>query len=256
MMVGCKKEKTVRPHSLFRDWTYIMSRHFRGGFRDHLAVLRYLHMRTSRIRLLADVLRGVAGAVSARFQERLEQHGPRAKEGKYFDLVGHMARAITEARHLGVIDAKVSLRVLDLGTGCGYFPYVCRYLGHKITTIDKQEGKYGYAREQLGVPAHLWEMTPESPLPDLGQQFDLITAFQPVFFLYRPEGFGTPWNEDMWEKFFQRLKPALADGGRFYLGANDMSRVDKSAYQEMLEYFERKKSDRVSDGWLFSKELL
>jgi len=32
--------------------------------------------------------------------------------------------------------------------------------------------------------------------------------------------------------------------------------VDKSAYQEMLEYFERKKSDRVSDGWLFSKELL
>jgi len=242
--------------NVLQDWIYVAG--YRSGhiLGRHWRLIRWSRMRAYRVSLLAQVLRTISKDVALAFRERLSEKGEKTKAGKYFDLASHFARAISEADHLGVITSKPGLRVMDLGTGCGYFPYVCRYLGHEITTIDKQEGKYGYAREQLGVPAHLWEMTPEKPLPDLGQQFDLITAFQPVFFLYRPEGFGTPWNEDMWEKFFQRLKPALADGGRFYLGANDMSRVDKSAYQEMLEYFERKKSDRVSDGWLFSKELL
>ena len=46
-----------------------------------------------------------------------------------------MRRALYSAYELGLHRARPR-RVLDLGTGCGYFPYICNYFGHTAVTAD------------------------------------------------------------------------------------------------------------------------
>lgn len=99
-------------------------------------------------------------------------------------------------------------------------------------------------------------MTPDNPLPEFEKQFDLITAFQPVFFMYRPEGYGRLWDLHMWNTFSSKLNQAVSTRGRFYLGAKDMSGVDNQDVAEMLQYFRKKGAKPLSDGWIFQKENL
>ena len=37
---------------------------------------------------------------------------------------------------LGLHRSPPRRKVLDLGTGCGYFPYICNYFGHTTVTTD------------------------------------------------------------------------------------------------------------------------
>jgi len=242
--------------SLLRDWLYVARFNSGEGLRIHWRLLRFSRLHIHRVSLLAEVLRTIPPDVVESFRSRLLEKGASTKAGKYFDLVSHLARAVVEADLLGVINSKSRLRVLDLGTGCGYFPYVCRYLGHEIETLDKQEGKYGYARNQLGVPVCLWQMTPDNPLPEFDKQFDLITAFQPVFFMHQSAKFGRLWTPDLWKKFFSGIREALSHRGRFYLGANDLSRVDQYELRRMIAYFRENGGGRVSDGWIFDRDSL
>jgi SAM-dependent methyltransferase len=78
-------------------------------------------------------------------------------------------------------------RVLDLGCGGGFFLFISKYLGHSVMGLDiDRVPLFGELLELFDVKRVVYKIDAFEPLPDLGQQFDWITAFSANFYLYHP----------------------------------------------------------------------
>ncbi|XXK21861.1 hypothetical protein ACMAY5_11685 [Arenicellales bacterium nBUS_48] len=243
--------------SLLQDWQLISQLSYGHGLRKNLALLRMLRLSPLKIKVGASVLREIPIHVRHLFKKKFEEQEYGSTAGKYFDIVPHVIRAVSDAEKHGLLDTTSPCRILDLGTGFGYFPFVCRALGHSSFSVDwEAKSTYGFAREKLGIETVQWEITPQDPLPAFKQRFDLITAFQPTFFLYQLGQYGEPWRNELWDEFFLNLKDALELHGKFYLGANNMFWAKRSSTLAMWRYFKKRGGKRVSDGWVFEKNSL
>jgi len=243
--------------SLMHDWQLIRRLNDGHGLKTGLALLRMLRLSPRKTKVSASVLREIPIQVRHLFRKKFEEQEYGSTAGKYFDIVPHVIRAVSDAEKHGLLNTTSPCRILDLGTGFGYFPFVCRALGHFPFSVDWEvKSTYGFAREKLGIETVKWEITPQNPLPALNQHFDLITAFQPTFFLYQFGQYGEPWSNESWDEFFFNIKDALELNGKFYLGANNMSWAGKDSTLAMRRYFRKKGGKRILDGWVFEKNSL
>lgn len=139
--------------------------------------------------------------------------------GKFYDVGKALYEGWAFAELLGLIDSR-PLRVLDLGTGSGAFPFVCRYLGHDAIGLDIPEpGRHhSELRRALGVQVIEHRMQPMQPLPALAdQRFDLVTGFRVQFDRKSSE---KRWTADDWTYFLDDLRDHyLAPTGRLALCA-------------------------------------
>jgi hypothetical protein len=118
---------------------------------------------------------------------------------KYLELDTWIAINVKRALGLG-LHTLPPRRILDLGTGCGYFPFVCRAMGHGVTALDhpKRSAVYRDTCALLGVPVVDHVIQPMQPLPDLGV-FDIVTAYMVTF-----NGHQTsPWGVPEWDWFIE-----------------------------------------------------
>lgn len=80
------------------------------------------------------------------------------------------------------------LRILDLGTGVGYFPHLCRRLGHEATGVDYAAARIDEARRLYPggdyVFADAYEYVANAV--ETGQRFDLVTAWDVLEHLEQP----------------------------------------------------------------------
>src|SRR5438477_199018 len=75
------------------------------------------------------------------------------------------------------LDRAPPLRILDLGCGAGYFLYVCKFFGHEVVGVDTDdEPLFRATIALLNVPRVIARIEPQTPLPDLDQKFDFVTA--------------------------------------------------------------------------------
>ena len=66
------------------------------------------------------------------------------------------------------LDRSVPLRILDLGSGPGYFLYVCQFLGHSGLGLDMGDDPFfGAMTRYFNVPRVISRIDPWVPLPDL-----------------------------------------------------------------------------------------
>lgn len=135
-----------------------------------------------------------------------------------------MIRATYHAQSLNLVreDGTASIRrVLDIGTGAGFFPFTARYLGHDAESIDVcDDPLYGELTELLGVYRKIHRVRIENPLPDFEQKFDLITAFQLVFDR-DPALPGGAWGPSEWASFLNYVRTNhLTENGSVFLGLN------------------------------------
>lgn len=118
------------------------------------------------------------------------------KFAQHFNLRRNLREQVKIAHKLGLDDSR-GLRILDLGTGKGLFPFVCNSYGHSATGLDlpNTSAHFRVHAEFLGVDWRAGSVLPLSPLPDLGERFDLITAFLICF-----NGHGTKkvWGIREW----------------------------------------------------------
>ena len=136
------------------------------------------------------------------------------------------------------------IRVLDLGTGPGYFPYVCRFHGHAAQGTDVEGVEIcDRISELLRVPRTIWPIRAFEPAPDLGNRFELITAFMICF----NKSDGGLWGVPEWDFFLRDLaQRVLTSHGAVYL-AFHRERTGHYICPELQRYFEQRGA-RVSDG--------
>lgn len=152
---------------------------------------------------------------------------------KYLDLKRWIRINLRRVHELD-LDWGRRREILDIGSGAGYFLYICKWLGHRPLGLDIDEvPMYGEMTRMLGLPRVIWRVNAFEPLPDLGRKFDLITAFMICF-----NGHKSPalWGPNEWKFFLDDLDTRLKPGGRIRLGFN---REDDGSFfsEELRRYF-------------------
>jgi SAM-dependent methyltransferase len=163
-------------------------------------------------------------------------------QSRYASSAEHYAKYANVRRWLGVNivraqDLKLQRcapqSVLDLGCGGGFFLFVAQQLGHVGLGLDIDIFPlFTELLDLLHVERKVWAIRPHEPLPNLGQQFDLITAFSIDF---NRHGKSDWWGRIDWAFFLEDLKKHLKPGGRVFLGLNP--RHDGEYYTPELRDF-------------------
>ena len=136
---------------------------------------------------------------------------------RYLYPESHMLREVFRVAKYGLA-ASEPLRILDLGTGAGYFPYVCRHYGHNCVGVDVEEELFGAVAAVLGVDRRIWTVTPQMIDAPIDRRFDLVTAFQVAFDNIVNQADPDPWTQESWELFIRRLEEDFVEpGGRIVL---------------------------------------
>lgn len=178
-----------------------------------------------RLKLRLDVRRIMARIDRSSFQairERYRLTNPSAFESKYWSLERQLSKNTRRAYRLRLRRLRPPREILDLGTGFGYFPFVCGYYGHRAMGLDLDDwagtNLYRDVVELLGVERVLVPIRACRPLPDLGRKFDLITAFACLFNRLKE---SDVWSVGEWEFFVEDLvKRHLNPGGSLMMTLN------------------------------------
>ncbi|MDQ6912692.1 MAG: class I SAM-dependent methyltransferase [Verrucomicrobiota bacterium] len=169
-------------------------------------------------------------------KERHAVENPGLAWPKYLDLKKWMEVNLRHVRDLE-LDYGRRRDVLDIGSGAGYFLYICKWLGHRPLGLDIDEvPMYPEMTRMLGLERMVWRVRAFTPLPDLGRKFDLITAFMICFNNHNRVGL---WGVPEWEFFLDDLALHLKPKGRVWLELN-RQRDGSFMTPELRELFEKR----------------
>ena len=184
--------------------------------------------------------------------DRYAMHDPGDEWPKYLEIERWMEINLKRVRDLG-LDLGGRKRVLDIGSGTGYFLYICQYLGHDVLGIDVDDER-GFTEmvELLGVKRLIHRVEAYQPLPNLGPKFDVITAHMICFNGHKSDKL---WKIPEWEFFLDDLaERQLVPGGQVCLELN--REYDDSLYTpELKEYFEARGAEIHTQRVLFNPLL-
>ena len=141
-----------------------------------------------------------------------------SKWPKYADAETYLKANIGRVQDIGIDRSPRPLHILDVGSGAGYFLFVCKVLGHSGFGLDLPEPKlYEEMFQLFGLKRAMHRVEKFQPLPETGRKYDFVTAFQIVFNeLDKPQ----PWGAAEWDYFLNDAGHHLLPGGRIYLSLN------------------------------------
>lgn len=167
---------------------------------------------------------------------------PGADWPKYLDLDRWIGVNIRRIRELE-LDLSRPKRILDLGCGAGYFLYIAQLLGHSGVGLDMDRlPMFREITRLLGVRRVVQRIQPFRPLPNLGQKFDVITAFMICFNDHKMPGL---WAVPEWEFFLDDLAKHLRPHGRVWLELNQ--EYDGTFYTPELRDLFKKRGARIDE---------
>jgi SAM-dependent methyltransferase len=148
---------------------------------------------------------------------------------RFEDIVYWIEINVERAQDLWLDRAK-PLRILDLGSGAGYFLFVCKKFGHHVLGFDTDnEPLFRATIELLDVPRVIGRIERQTPLPDLHRTFDLVTAHRVCFHRIGKVRDGVEWSTDDWKFFINDIRTRfLSENGRLLLDVNP--RPDGSSF--------------------------
>ena len=168
----------------------------------------------------------------------LRRHAGKSKPGlgseKYLDTDFYALVNLLRTFLLGLHRNKRRLRILDLGTGMGYFPFICSLYGHEAAGLDVDTTDlYNESVEMLGITRFTQALHAGQPMRVPGK-WDLITAFMICFNGHKTEHL---WGVAEWRRFLHNVKKHnLTEGGSIYLSFNAESE-DVPIDPELVAYF-------------------
>jgi SAM-dependent methyltransferase len=154
----------------------------------------------------------------AEFAKLREQYSyrPNARRINAYEDAAYWIKVNVERAQDLWLDRAPPLRILDLGCGAGYFLYVCKFLGHEGLGLDTDdEPLFRGTTALLSVPRVIARIAPQTPLPDLGEKFDLITGHRVCFhrIARAQNGEWTEWTCADWKFFTDDVRSRLMKPG-------------------------------------------
>jgi len=180
---------------------------------------------------------------------RYQVDNPGDDPPKYLDWQTWLEANLRRIRDLE-LDLGGHRTVLDIGCGTGYFLYLCRLLGHDILGLDTDDfPMFREMTDLLAVPRLIWRVQGFVPLPDLGRQFDVITAYMICFNNHKMPGL---WGVAEWDFFLDDITRHLSSRGRIWLELN--REYDGTCYTpELKELFESRGAQVISHRVIFNQ---
>jgi SAM-dependent methyltransferase len=209
-------------------------------------------LRTNRFSLDAKrVIGTIDPAGFDQIRQRYAVANPGADWPKYLDLERWIGINIRRIRALE-LDLSRPKRILDLGCGAGYFLYIAQLLGHSGLGLDiDRVSMFREVTRLLSVHRVVQRIDAFRPLPDLGQKFNLITAFMICFNDHKMPGL---WQVPEWEFFLDDLAKHLTPRGRVWLELNQ--EYDGTFYTPELKKFFQKRGARINEHKIIFTSLL
>lgn len=170
---------------------------------------------------------------------------------RFADAAYWIGISVERAQDLG-LDRSAPLRILDLGCGAGYFAYLCRFLGHECVGLDVDEQPlFRDATQLLQVPRIVFRIARGQPLPDLGNRFDLVTAYLICFHKMLGEnGRFALWRPEDWKFFLNDVRThVLKARGKIILDFNPVE--DGSYYSPEVRKFFKALGARIFRSKVF-----
>ncbi len=187
---------------------------------------RWTHPVSSR-RILATIDRGELESLRERYPYRPNARKINAYEDADY-WIGVNAKRVQDLW----LDRMPPLHILDLGCGPGYFLYLCRLFGHQGLGLDPDDEPFFRGTTKLfDVRRVIARINPQTPLPDLGEKFDLVTGHRVCFHrISRAQnGQWLEWTPADWEFFIDDIRRRfLKPDGRLLLEFNP--RPDGSSF--------------------------
>ena len=187
------------------------------------------------------ILAGIDRIELENLRERYPYRPNARKINAYEDAAYWIGVNVKRAQDLW-LDRSPPLQILDLGCGAGYFLYLCRLFGHDGLGFDTDEEPFFRGTTDFfKVRRVVGRIEPQTPLPDLGRKFDLVTGHRVCFHrLARTEnGEWLEWTPADWEFFIEDIRTRfLKPEGRLLLEFN--RRQDGSSFftDELRAFFE------------------
>ena len=192
------------------------------------------------------------GIDAQRMQQVRERYATETRQSlawvRYLDYDAEIKREVFRAFKFGVNSAP-HLRILDLGTGPGYWPLTCRHFGHDCVGIDIEEPIFGDLAKAVGVERHVCRVTPSLDIPMLDGRYDLITGFQIAFDNTYVRTDQPAWSVHDWREFVSTaFRRWLTPNGRIILtGVRACLKNSKWHGQDTIDFF-RSTEGQVAKG--------
>jgi SAM-dependent methyltransferase len=153
---------------------------------------------------------------------------------KYLDIDRWLYESMRRFYFLGLKKSKEKKAILDLGTGAGYFPFICNYYGHKAEAIDVPDNPmYNEIIRELGITRYTQYIRAFKDL-EINKQYDLITAAMICFNNHKT---SNVWHIKEWDYFLKSVsRRNLKPDGQFFLSFNSETE-EEPVNKELLEYF-------------------
>jgi len=137
--------------------------------------------------------------------------------GKYvINIDLYLKEKIDCFRAMGLLDSNKK-QVLDIGTGVGYFPWLCEHFGHTCDYTNPAPIKfYKLAWQVLALKSAFFEWSVISNKKfALPKKYDIITSHRTVFDI-----FDYHWHVEDWKYFLQNCQEYLSDNGFVFIKTN------------------------------------
>ncbi len=178
---------------------------------------------------------------------------------KYLDATFWMFSAWFTANRIGLDEANQPQTILDIGTGPGYFPFLCRHYGHDVIGLDIGPPCFGDIAGIIGVKRLMVRVEPMVLLPDFGRRFSLVTAIATMFERLRPgPSVGNRyWSLAQWQFFLSDLmRNQLRYPGRIWIDLDRERRNGEVVFNpELIEFCAAHGSRVVADRGLIDWQL-
>jgi SAM-dependent methyltransferase len=195
---------------------------------------------------VGQIIRRIDRAGFHAIHDRYAVENPGEEWPKYLDSRKWIGINLRRVRRLE-LDFGRRRRVLDLGSGAGYFLYLCRWFGHEAIGLDIDEVPlYREMARLLRWPRVVWRIAPFVPLPDLGGKFDLITGFMICF---NNHNRADLWGAPEWDFFLTDLRRHLKPDGRIWFELN--RERDGTFMTDELRQLLESRGARVRDKLIF-----
>ena len=161
---------------------------------------------------------------------------PGIKPEKYLDEEFWILENLFRAYQLCLHEGKSQKSILDIGTGTGYFPFICKYYGHRAEAVDLPNNEmYNEIIRALEIDRFddkvEWSKSLLTP-----RKYDLITAFMICFNNHRRQDL---WHIREWATFLNNLlENNLKTEGEVFLSLNKEP-TETPVDPELLAFFSK-----------------